>query len=251
MRIQYLGFRYHGYFIQSNAKTVQEKLERTLGYVLGKIPFKTLASGRTDTLVSANEMIVELFLEDQLLDENKFCQAMNDNLPVDIRLLEVSRTIANFNVIQHPKAKVYKYYFCFGEKYHPFAAPFLAHFSDDLDLSMMQWGAKQFLGTHNLIAFCKKPKDQTMTIRTVDEIDLSENRELTASFFPEKSYCMKVKASGFMRNQIRLMMGALVHLGSNKLSKSDFLLLIDGQLPSEPIYLAPANGLILDEIYYQ
>jgi tRNA pseudouridine38-40 synthase len=46
---------------------------------------------------------------------------------------------------------------------------------------------------------------------------------LTANFFPETSYVLKVRGMGFLRYQIRLMMGVLVELGKHKIS-IDFII---------------------------
>ena len=49
--------------------------------------------------------------------------------------------------------------------------------------------------------------------RTIDSCELIENTQYSANFFPENSYTLIVKGKGFGRNQIRLMMGALIKLG--------------------------------------
>jgi len=49
--------------------------------------------------------------------------------------------------------------------------------------------------------------------RVIDSCEVVENTILQANFFPEKSYVLKVKGKGFLRYQIRLMMGVLFQLG--------------------------------------
>jgi tRNA pseudouridine38-40 synthase len=44
-----------------------------------------------------------------------------------------------------------------------------------------------------------------------------ENTILTASFFPEKSYILRVQGKGFLRYQIRLMMATLFEVGKGTL----------------------------------
>ena len=60
--IQYLGYRFHGWQKQPNLKTVHLMIDRTFKFILEDKPFKTLASGRTDAMVSANASAFELFL---------------------------------------------------------------------------------------------------------------------------------------------------------------------------------------------
>ena len=63
--IQYLGYRFHGWQKQPKVKTLQFMVDRTLKFILEKQSFKTLAAGRTDAMVSANETAIELFLQIQ------------------------------------------------------------------------------------------------------------------------------------------------------------------------------------------
>ena len=53
IKIQYLGYRFHGWQKQPNLKTVELMLQRTLKYVLQEQKFKILGAGRTDAMVSS------------------------------------------------------------------------------------------------------------------------------------------------------------------------------------------------------
>src|SRR5699024_7740610 len=112
IKIQYLGFRYHGWQKQPQLKTVERMVEKTTNYVLKTLleidsRFKILASGRTDAMVSVNQTFIELFFEDVPLDLDEFLPLFNRNLPQDIRALEITETHADFNIIQHPQEKEY------------------------------------------------------------------------------------------------------------------------------------------------
>ena len=54
IKIQFLGYRFHGWQKQPKTKTLHSEIDRTLRYVLKDHKFKTLAAGRTDAKVSAN-----------------------------------------------------------------------------------------------------------------------------------------------------------------------------------------------------
>ena len=125
IQLQYLGFRFHGWQKQPDVNTVERMVERTLAYVLGHKKFKLLASGRTDAKVSVNNTFVELFIDDKPLEVDSFFKDFNVNLPQDIKALSIKETDANFNIIQHPKLKEYIYLFTYGEKMHPFCAPYM------------------------------------------------------------------------------------------------------------------------------
>jgi len=168
IKIQYLGFRFHGWQKQPDVNTVQRMVDRTLAYVLEHKKFKTLAAGRTDAKVSVNETYIELFLDEGVLDLEVFLPLFNLNLPQDIKVLGMEETDAKFNIIQNAKRKEYLYIFTFGEKIHPFAAPFMVAFPDQLDITLMQEAATLFEGTHDFRNYTYKPTPTTITVGTIN-----------------------------------------------------------------------------------
>ena len=53
-----------------------------------------------------------------------------------------------------------------------------------------------------------------------------------------------------MRNQVRLMMGQLIQLGRNEITLDQLQELIDKRREKPLTFIAPASGLILDEIEF-
>ena len=76
------------------------------------------------------------------------------------------------------------------------------------------------------------------------------NFDGVANYFPEKSYVLRVKGKGFMRNQIRLMMGALLDLGKGNLSLEIISKSLEQDCFIKLDYIAPASGLILNSIEF-
>lgn len=248
IKLQYLGFRYHGWQKQPDVITVEKMLDKTLNYVLEGQKFKVMAAGRTDAKVSVNQTFIELFLYDEALDMETFLPYFNENLPQDIRALGIEETDAKFNIIQHAKLKEYHYYFCYGQKMHPFAAPFMLNVRENLDLDIMQKAAKYFEGEHDFYSFTFRPTPTTNFDGHILSCEILENDVIQANFFPEKSYYLKVIGKGFKRQQIRLMMGALLDLGQHKISLEEFKTYIDGQNRIKLTHVAPASGLILHKV---
>ncbi|OBQ52484.1 tRNA pseudouridine(38-40) synthase TruA [Tamlana sp. s12] len=246
--IQYLGYRFHGWQKQPDVKTLHLMVDRTLNYILEGKPFKSLSSGRTDAMVSAECAAFELFLQEPIEDQEAFLELFNYNLPQDIRALSIREVDAKFNIINNSKIKEYLYLFTYGEKCHPFCAPIMTTILDDLDIELMKEGAKLFEGEHYVRSYCYKPTDNGIYTREILTCELVENTIYTANYFPEQSYILRVRGKGFMRNQIRLMMGTLIDLGKGKLTLEDIRvsLLPDSIVKME--YIAPASGLILNKI---
>lgn len=249
IHLQFLGFRFHGWQRQKELKTVQYMLEQTLNTVIGKDSFKSLGGSRTDSMVSAEHHLVHLMSDNEIEIEN-FLLEMNINLPQDLRIIKVEEVSKKFQVINSPKLKEYHYSFSFGTKTHPFCAPYLTNIIDELDLDLMKEGAKIFEGEHNFIQYCYRGNDKKTYIRKINHCSIEINNFLTGSFFPETTYVMKVTGEGFLRNQIRIIMGTLFNLGLHKIEIQDIhtSLAVDNTETYPIGFIAPASGLILHSV---
>ena len=243
-RIQFLGYRYHGWQKQPDVKTVEGVIERTMRYVLDKEPYKILGCGRTDALVSAEDFAFELFTN-QDLDPSLLKKMTNDNLPADILVNSVEETTKDFNIINHPKIKEYHYHFSFGEKTHPFNAPFIRYFQEDMNIEAMKEAAKLFLGKHNFRGFVTKPTENTKFIREILLSEIIANTDPTA---PANTYIYKVKSGGFMRYQVRHMVGVLLEVGRGNWSLEDIKETLETPQEDTVKFIAPAAGLRLHKL---
>lgn len=248
--LQYLGFRFHGWQIQPNVPTVELMIKKTLRFILPEAKTKVIACGRTDAMVSAEQTYVELFSDTELPNLEVFLGTFNYNLPADIRALKIKPVNEKFNIIQDSKVKEYHYYFSFGEKFHPFSAALMCYIQDGLDIKIMQKAARLFVGKKDFYSYAFRPKPDTKTIAEILDCKLEKNTILKANFFPEKSYVLKVKGTGFKRNQIRLMMGMLFDLGKHKVDIEFFQKTLIGSNKIKLEYVAPASGLILHQVYF-
>ncbi len=215
LELQFLGFRFHGWQQQPKVKTLHEAVDKTLQFTIAQ-PFKTIGIGRTDAKVSAASYFVQLFVNEAIAIGD-FCTQFNSNAPADLKIVAMASIDATTSILHTSKIKTYHYYFCYGPKMHPFAAPLLGYFAADLDIDLMKEGATLFEGTHYFNKYCTQPSEHTQFERSIDSCVLEENTILTASFFPKHTYVLKVSSQGFLRYQIRLMMGVLVALGSGKI----------------------------------
>ena len=252
IKIQYLGYRFHGWQKQPDVKTVHLMIDRTLKFILKDIKFKTLGAGRTDAMVSANEAALELFIyKEPILDFDTFLDEFNLNLPQDIRALSIEEVDDTFNVIKDSKLKEYHYVFSQGQKNHPFCAPILTTILEPLDIELMTVGAKLFTGNHNFKTYCYKATDKGEYNRSIEYSEILENNIYTANFFPKESYVFIVRGKGFMRNQIRLMFGCLIKLGRGEISIDYIKNSLKEDSKEVMEYIAPASGLILHSVNFK
>ena len=219
IRIEFLGFRYHGWQKQPKFKSVHGMVDKTMEFILGHTNFKTLGCGRTDAKVSADDYAFELFFND--------------------------------NIIQNVKMKEYHYHFSSGEKSHPFNAPFIRDFGKTLDIEKMRAAAKLFEGTHNFKRYVSKPVPQTVFERDIISSTIEPNTKFTGPFTALNAYVYKVKAKGFLRYQVRLMMGALVEVGRGVWSVDDLKQSLIDYNGTQIKHVAPSSGLTLHKVEFE
>lgn len=250
IHIQYLGFRFHGWAKQPQVKTVQHMIEKTLAYVLGHRAFRVLGCSRTDAMVSAEHMIFELFLKEGSVEPASFLNDLRSNLPPDINALDIEEVDADFNVIQGVKLKTYIYLFSIDERPHPFASSLISYAGEGLDIALMKDAAKCYKGIHCFKNYCIKPGEGADLERNIVEAEIVPNTFYTASFFPKASYAFRVTASGFLRQQVRMMVGQLFALGKSSITMAQFERSLKSEAEEVQAPVAPASGLILYQVHY-
>ena len=81
---------------------------------------------------------------------------------------------------------------------------------------------------------------------------MHKNDKLTANFIPEESYYIEFKSKGFVRNQVRLMVGALYLLSTNRLTIEALeSALIEHYNFNNHLIIAHASGLHLESIDFE
>ncbi|PCJ23759.1 MAG: tRNA pseudouridine(38-40) synthase TruA [Flavobacteriales bacterium] len=249
IRIEFLGFRFHGWQVQPGLKSVEGMINKTFNFILEHDNFKVLGCGRTDAKVSADDFAFELFLNEDI-NSSLLLKQLNDNLPFDIRTKSVEEINADFNIIQHSKVKEYHYHFSYGEKSHPFNAPFIINFGKDLNIELMQKAVKEFVGVHNFKRYATKPTENTNFEREIVSATIEKSNRFKDQHNPEDSYVFKVSSKGFLRYQVRLMMAALIDVGNGTYTIED----IKNSLINfneEPMkHNAPSSGLNLHKVTF-
>lgn len=246
LELEYLGFRLHGWQKQSTThRTVQGMLDRTLITVLEHENFKTLGASRTDAMVSSLSSLCKLTIKDDDIDPDLLKNKLNSNLPADIKIKNLSRTTEELRIINDPKEKEYHYYFCNDSAASPMIAPYMVNYLEQLDLELMQKAAKIFEGAHNFKNYCYRANENKQFERVVDFCEVKVNDILSASFFPEISYVFIVKGKGFMRHQVRMMIAAIVMVGSGQISLDQLAESLKGEEINFKIFVAPSSGLQL------
>lgn len=234
--ISYDGTIYQGSQKQPNGQTVEDKLQ----YVFKALNVKTkiILSGRTDKDVHATGQVFNCTLPSFWSDLVKLKDIMNQHLPLSIKIKTITKVDDSFHSRFHAKKRVYRY-FVSKKELSVFNSKYIAHY-ENFDEKLIEEAIKVFIGINDFEYFHKKGSDKDNTVREVFD----------AKFYKYKDiYVFKFTANSYLRSQIRLMVGALLKVGINKLSIED----LKAQLNREKhIFKMPASpyGLYLTKVFY-
>ncbi len=238
LTIEYAGTRYSGWQIQKNAKTVQGELHRALEATLGKAPFETYGSGRTDAGVHALGQVVHLDTATTLPPATLMAR-VNDALPADINVLAAERVSPRFHARHSAVARRYLYQI--ARRRTAFAKPYVWWVRDDLDLEQMRAAARALTGFGDFRAFTDDDPEEKSTRVLVDEVTIVEEGSLLL---------VRVTGSHFLWKMVRRIVGVLVEAGRGALSPAQVASLLSGDSDLPPKLTAPASGLFLEQVFY-
>jgi len=229
--IQYLGTRYGGWQLQTNAVTVQQVLEEALAKIFGQA-VRVHGAGRTDAGVHALAQRAHVDVPFDI-PARGLILGLNQLLPPDVRITRIDSVADDFHARFSAKGKTYEYRIWNAEVADVFAAETHAHVAKPLDAEAMHAAAQQLAGTHDYAAFTVADPEVSSTVRTIELIAAVRDGDVVR---------LTVTADGFLRYMVRRIAGSLIEVGRGKLAAD--------ALFAEARWTAPAKGLVLREIRY-
>jgi len=233
--LQFLGFRYSGWQKMPGQKTVEGMLFKTLKFIWKHEDFKIFGSGRTDSRVSAEQFYVQVFSNEII--EKDFISELNYNLPRDIKVLSSRIASPKFNLLANSLGKTYRYSIGKTTNRNVFESPTKTYFKWELNWPLFIQALRCFQGELNYKSFTVKASNSKRFVRQV-EVTWDETEQDIHIYF---------KSQGFLRYQIRLMIGACVLVAKKELS----LLSLQSMLENGNglvKYIAPGSGLSLVQV---
>ena len=243
LTMEYLGTNYYGFQKQPNDLTVQGELEKALKILL-KDDVKTTGASRTDAGVHALFQVVN-FMTASLIPLSKLKRSLNGLLPRDIAISKAEDASPDFHARRSATSKEYKYYIL----NRPFPSPFFSNFSywfpPQLKIKLMQEAAQFFKGTHDFSAFCIHSPDKKSYVRTILSIRVEKTN------VPVKGLILvKITADSFLHRMVRMIVGALIEVGSNKISAEEVRKILFEKDKEKAGVAVPPQGLFLTKITY-
>lgn len=240
-KISYDGSNYFGYQRQNGLKTIQEKLEDALRIINAGKTTNIISTGRTDRGVHALSQYAHADIDINITPQ-KLKRAMNSNLPDDIHVISVKKVPDDFHARYNVKKKEYRYYMNLGE-YNPIEKNYVYQYNYKLNIEKMSEAIKYFEGKHDFRAFVTENKDKINCVRTIEKVNIRK--------LPNKKIVFIFEGDGFMRYQIRNMVGILIMVGQEKITPSTVKEILDSKDRSKNGKTAPSQGLYLTKVIYK
>ena len=235
----YDGTNYSGYQKQKSKHTIQEEVEKVLKSINNGVYTRLEGSGRTDKGVHAlcQKAHVDIDVD---INEYKLKRAMNSLLPHDIHVINTEKVDNKFHARYGVKEKEYKYFLNMGE-YDPTKRNYCYQYCRELDVKSMQEAIKYFIGEHDFESFTPTVDKRENNTRTITKATLEEyNNILTFTF----------RGNGFIKYQVRNMVGYLIKVGEGKKKGSDIPKILEGKDRRLASITAHSEGLYLTDVKY-
>lgn len=239
LTIEYDGSNYFGWQKQNNKETIQETIERAILTVTGERS-NLIGSSRTDTGVHAKGMVAN-FKTNSTIPSNKIKFALNNKLPDDIVIINSEEVSDDFHSRYNSKGKTYCYTIINRKDRLALGRNYSYQFKWDLDVEKMKSACKYFIGEHDFCAFMSSGSSVKTTVRTINELYIEDNNDEIKIF---------ISANGFLYNMVRIIVGTLIMVGVGKISDVDIIDIIKSKDRTKAGACVPANGLILEKVYY-
>lgn len=246
--IEYDGTKFCGWQKQEGVKTVQGVLETAISKVFNGEMVTLYGSGRTDTGVHAIAQIAHIELFDIKLIQKWKNNVKKISFAINFYLHDSGAVVKSAEIVDDvfharfsAKQRSYLYVILNREIDSVLLKNRAWHVKKKLDFELMQKASQLFLGTHNFEAFRSSDCQANNPVRTVDFVSIEKRDDFIL---------INIKAKSFLHNQVRIMVGTLKQIGSQKMKKADIIKLLLSGDRTNAGPTAPPYGLYFEEVLY-
>lgn len=232
------GTGYHGWQIQPNAVSVQQRMNEALGTLL-RTSVEVTGAGRTDAGVHAHCMVAHFDVPDTI-DTSWLIYKLNRFLPQDIAVLRIVRVRDEAHARFDAVSRTYHYwvYTC----KNPFRRQYATRITFPLDFDKMNRAAAKLLDVTDFTSFSKVHTDAKTNNCVVMKAEWKQ--------IDDDLWRFEITANRFLRNMVRAIVGTLIEVGRGHLSMSDFERVIALKDRCAAGDSMPGNALSLVDITY-
>ncbi|MCX7796087.1 MAG: tRNA pseudouridine(38-40) synthase TruA [bacterium] len=236
LTIAYDGSSFFGFQVQPNVPTIQGILESALTEITEE-DIEVIGAGRTDTGVHAINQVVN-FKTNSKIPLEKLPIALNSLLPKSIIVKDAEEVPLDFHARFSAKSRSYVY-LAYNTSYSPFLRNYAWYIREKPDLKKIMDVIDVFKGEKDFISFSKS--DGEGTIREVYD---------TAIFEKDPFIIFYIKANGFLRGMVRLIVKVLFDVGYGFIDRDGVEYILNARKRGLIKGIAPPYGLYLYKIEY-
>ncbi|MBP0003813.1 MAG: tRNA pseudouridine(38-40) synthase TruA [Cyanobacteria bacterium SBC] len=238
--VQYLGSGFHGWQWQPNQRSVQAELETVIEKIAG-YPVRVCAAGRTDTGVHAAGQVAHFDINSPI-PAHKWAVVLNNHLPDGVLVRASAPVSFDWHAQYSAIWRRYRYTLYTEAQPNLFVDPFVWHYyHTPIDETDIQAALKPLVGRHHLSAFRRAGSKRAHSWVDIHAAECCRRGAFVT---------IEVQASGFLYGMMRLLVGMLVQVGSQRRSIDDFHHIWKNERREAVKYAAPAKGLCLIGIGY-
>lgn len=239
LTVAYFGERFHGWQRQPADRTVQGELERAMSTLTGGIEISVVGAGRTDAGVHAAAQVAHADMPVEI-PTSGILKGLNGLLPGDVRIRAVTAVSDSFHARRSALGKHYSYRVRWRTPDLPWLGLRAATMQPVSSPESLDRAAALLPGRRDMASFSVPQK--MSTVRTLHRVWIEPRQQgLHLHFVGE----------GFLRYQIRRMVGALLDVGCGRLEMGDFDRLLQHPSPGAGVFTAPSRGLTLERVFYR
>ena len=236
----YDGSGYKGYQKQPKKKTIQGELEKALKTINNDTKVEVHASGRTDAGVHAHNQKAHFDLEINITPSN-LQKALNSLTPKDIYIRRVEPVSETFHARFNVKAKEYVYKINMGD---PIERNYVYQYNKKLDVVEMERALKYLEGEHDFKSFSKADEEKEDYVRRIVQTNLIRTLKNVNKIE------IVFLGTGFLRYQVRNMVGTLIEIGEGKRKSEDIIEILNAKDRRKAGKTAAPEGLYLNDVFY-
>lgn len=237
LKIEYDGTDFVGWQSQSNGRSVQKEIEKSLEMILQQ-KISLIGAGRTDSGVHARGQIAN-FKSETEIPAAKLKLALNSVLPCDIKILSAEDAPIDFHARYSAKFRKYSYYI--ATRPTALFRNYSWYVKHKLDKESLKKCAELVIGEHNFEGFSKYDEDIA---------DYKSNVIFSRWIFRKSFLKYEIEANRFLYGMVRGLVGTMIDVARKYLSEEDFIEVLENQNKLNRGQNAPARGLFLESVKY-
>lgn len=272
LKIAYDGTNYIGWQSQPTGDSIEGRLNKAVSELTGE-HIQVIGASRTDSGVHAYGNVA-VFDTNARIPADKFAMAINQRLPLDIRIVSSMECSPHWHPRKNNCIKTYEYSIFSERIENPMTRLYAHHCYYPLNVEKMREAAVYLVGRHDFTSFTN-PDSQVLldggsAVREIYSIDIETEHELRydrafsadrpqkdlrESVNPTKGYYgmirIRITGGGFLYNMVRIIAGTLLRVGTGLYSPEFVGEILEARDRQKAGPTAEARGLCLVDMEYE